>query len=109
MAATRECRCSALVRRRRGSPPELETDVHFDRYAASAVAAAALIAAIPPADAQTSQDLKALRQDVETLRHDYQAKIDNLETRLAKAEADATAAHKMADEASAEPGFTDVR
>ncbi len=85
----------------RGSPPELETPVHFHRYAASAAAAAALIATIPPAEAQTAQDLKALRQDVETLRHDYQAKIDDLETRLAKAEAEASAARKAAEEATA--------
>ena len=63
--------------------------MHFSRYAAPAFAAAALIAT--PAMAQnaapSAADIAAMRQDLENLRHDYDARIAALEARLAQAEA----------------------
>jgi hypothetical protein len=76
--------------------------VQFYRYAAGAGAAMALVSATGFAEAQTPQDLNALRKDVETLRHDYEAKIGDLESRLAKAEADAASARQEAATATAQ-------
>lgn len=67
------------------------------RYAASAIAAAALIST--PAHAQSAGDIAALRRDMDQLRHDYESRISDLEARLAQAEADATAARAAADAA----------
>jgi hypothetical protein len=64
-------------------------------------AAIAVVAGPGIAQSQTPQDLASLRNDIETLRRDYQAKIDDLETRLAKAEADAASARAAAEQAQA--------
>jgi len=80
---------------------KLEINLRHHRIAAGAVAAAALCAAMPAAEAQAPQDLSALRKDMDTLRHDYEAKIGDLEARLAKAEADAAAARQEAAQATA--------
>lgn len=73
--------------------------MHFTRYAAAALAGAALIAT--PAHAQSADDIASLRHDMDALRHDYESRIANLEQRLAAAEADAAAAHAAADAAQA--------
>jgi hypothetical protein len=79
-----------------------------NRIAAGAFAAAALMAT--PAHAQGADTLSALRRDMETMRKDYEAKVSDLESRLAKAEADASAAKAAVDAgaaaaAPADPGL----
>jgi hypothetical protein len=73
--------------------------MHLIRYAAGALAGAALITS--PAQAQGGDDVAALRRDMDTLRHDYETRLNDLETRLAAAEAEAAAAHAAADAAQA--------
>jgi hypothetical protein len=64
--------------------------MQYSRYAAGALAAAALIST--PAQAQSADSVAALRRDMETMRKEYESKVTELEARLAKAEADAAQA-----------------
>ncbi|MFZ2029806.1 MAG: hypothetical protein WAU68_05835 [Vitreimonas sp.] len=68
--------------------------MHFSRYAAGAFAAATLLGApnahaqtAPAAPAQSTNDITALRHDMDTLRQEYESRIADLEARLARAEA----------------------
>ena len=54
----------------------------------------------PPAFADEAADLAAIKAQLNTLQHDYGAKIHALESRLAKAEADAKAARAAAADAN---------
>ena len=83
--------------------------MHFSKLAAGAVAAATLLGAAAPVQAQSTEDIAALRHDMETLRQEYESRIAALEARLASAEAaagatapaDAAAAAAPADQATA--------
>ena len=76
------------------------------RYAASAIAAAAILST--PAYAQDVNEVAALRRDVETLRQEYEARINELEARLAQAEADAAAARASVESTAPAPTGEDV-
>ncbi|HEY8949882.1 MAG TPA: hypothetical protein VIM56_13425 [Rhizomicrobium sp.] len=65
--------------------------------AALMASAAALVS---PAYADDAADLAAIRKQLNQIDHEYRAKIENLETRLKKAEADAKAARTAAANAS---------
>ncbi|WP_395646748.1 hypothetical protein [Terricaulis sp.] len=82
--------------------------MQFTRTAAAAIGAATLLAA-PAAHAQASDDIAALRRDMETLRQDYEARVAALEQRLAQAEADAAAAQAAAEAAQASPPADQVQ
>jgi hypothetical protein len=81
------------------------------RYAASALAAAALVGAPSLAHAQaapaqspapSSDDVAALRHDIDAMKQDYEARINALEARLEQAEAEAAAAQSAANAVQAQ-------
>ena len=84
----------------------------YTRFALKALAASALTGSLgllsPVAFAQTPQDLASIRKDMADLREAYEAKIGDLEARLAKAEADATAAREAAEQAQAQTQAPDA-
>jgi len=71
----------------------------LSRFSIVAIVAGMLLAS-SPALADETADLAAIKAQLNTLQHDYGAKIRALESRLAKAEADAKAARAAAADAS---------
>lgn len=63
-------------------------------------AAIGISLATAPAGANTASDLEAIKAQLNTIQHDYAAKIHSLEVRLAKAEAEAKTARAAAAKAA---------